>query len=63
MEKSWNCVFEFLLFSDHYTHGSRSRVDDIPMHDIAPGYAPIDQRNQRNKPPVGGVAIFPHVSS
>ena len=52
-----------MYITDQYTHGSRNRVDEIPMHDIAPGYAPIDQRNQRNKPPPGGVAIFPHVSS
>lgn len=45
---------------DQYIHGSRGRVDEVPMHDIGPGYAPIDQRNQRNKPPTGGIPIFPH---
>ena len=54
--------FDDCMISDQYIHGSRGRVDEVPMHDIGPGYAPIDQRNQRNKPPTGGVPIFPHVS-
>lgn len=36
-------------------------MDDIPLSDLGPGYAPIDdQHNRRNKPPVGGVPLFPN---
>ena len=44
-------------------YGSKQgRLDEVPMNDIGPGYAPIDeQRNHRNKPPVGGVALFPNL--
>ncbi|KAL3842925.1 hypothetical protein ACJMK2_020899 [Sinanodonta woodiana] len=46
---------------DHFIHGSRNRVDEIPMSDIGPGYAPIVERNHRVKPPVGGVPLLPNL--
>lgn len=44
-------------------YGSRQgRMNEISMTDLGPGYAPIDeQRNHRNKPPAGGVALFPNM--
>ncbi|KAK3101811.1 hypothetical protein FSP39_006535 [Pinctada imbricata] len=41
-------------------HGydDRRRGEDIPMSDIAPGYAPLEERRDR-RPPVGGVPLFP----
>lgn len=50
------------VISDMY--GSKQgRLDAVPMNDIGPGYAPIDeQRNQRNKPPAGAVPLFPNMS-
>lgn len=50
---------------ERYHHGSRQRgMDEIPMTDLGPGpgYAPIEeQHNRRNKPPVGGVPLFPNL--
>lgn len=32
------------------------------MTDLGPGYAPIEeQHNRRNKPPIGGVPLFPNL--
>ena len=44
-------------------YGSKQgRLDSVPMNDIGPGYAPIDeQRNVRNKPPAGAVPLFPNM--
>ncbi|XP_071099764.1 splicing regulator ARVCF-like isoform X3 [Haliotis cracherodii] len=45
----------------NYSHDSR---DDIPMTDLGPGYAPLEEPQpppHRNKPPVGGVALFPNM--
>ncbi|CAC5362734.1 CTNND2 [Mytilus coruscus] len=49
---------------ERYQHGgSRQRgMDEIPMTDLGPSYAPIEeQHNRRNKPPVGGVPLFPNL--
>ncbi|XP_060559042.1 splicing regulator ARVCF-like isoform X4 [Ruditapes philippinarum] len=47
----------------HDMYGSKQgRLDAVPMNDIGPGYAPIDeQRNPRNKPPAGAVPLFPNM--
>ncbi|XP_045175328.2 splicing regulator ARVCF-like isoform X4 [Mercenaria mercenaria] len=48
---------------DAAMYGSQQgRLDAVPMNDIGPGYAPIDeQRNPRNKPPAGAVPLFPNM--
>ena len=49
---------------ERYHHGgSRQKgIDEIPMTDLGPGYAPIEeQHNKRNKPPIGGVPLFPNL--
>ncbi|XP_033753245.1 catenin delta-1-like isoform X2 [Pecten maximus] len=42
-----------------YDYDTRSRGEDIPMTDIGPGYAPLDDHLPRNKVPVGAVPLFP----
>ncbi|KAH9491479.1 Catenin delta-2 [Bulinus truncatus] len=38
-------------------------LQDMPPNDISPGYAPLDEpRPHRNKPPVGGVPLFPNLA-
>jgi len=48
---------------DMYGGSNPGRLDAVPLNDIGPGYAPIDeQRNQRNKPPAGAVPLFPNMA-
>ncbi|CAL1535445.1 unnamed protein product [Lymnaea stagnalis] len=38
------------------------QLQDMPLNDISPGYAPLDEpRPHRSKPPVGGVPLFPNL--
>ncbi|GFR67311.1 armadillo repeat protein deleted in velo-cardio-facial syndrome-like protein [Elysia marginata] len=44
---------------------SRDRIppEEVPLHDMSSGYAPLDEpRPHRTKPPVGGVPLFPSLS-
>lgn len=40
-------------------YDTRPRGEEIPMSDIAPGYAPLDDHLPRNKVPAGAVPLFP----
>ncbi|XP_060066750.1 catenin delta-1-like isoform X5 [Ylistrum balloti] len=42
-----------------YDYDTRSRGEDIPLSDMGPGYAPLDDHLPRNKVPVGAVPLFP----
>lgn len=45
-------------------YGSKQgRLDAVPLNDIGPGYAPIDEptRQPRNKIPAGAVPLFPNM--
>ena len=39
------------------------RQEDVMMNDLAPGYAPLDEPrpHHNNKPPIGGVPLFPNL--
>ncbi|XP_048241638.1 armadillo repeat protein deleted in velo-cardio-facial syndrome homolog isoform X7 [Haliotis rufescens] len=61
---SMNQSHSHLNDHDRHNYSHDSRQDDIPMTDLGPGYAPLEEPQpppHRNKPPVGGVALFPNM--